>query len=93
MQIDLKQASYNNFVLRAKMTYKLSWKIIERKIAEPEKMIAKYFVYYQWLSFLICNFLVFLSDKWSYLTIEFLFVIWLHSTHLIKSYIEKIIIF
>ena len=66
------------------MTYKLPWKIIERKIVEPEKMIAKYFVYYQWLSFLICNFLVFLSDKWSYLTIEFLFVIWLHSTHLIK---------
>ena len=47
MQIDLKQASYNNFLLRAKMTYKLSWKIIERKIAEPEKMIAKHFVYYQ----------------------------------------------
>ena len=46
MQIDLKQASYNNFLLSAKMTYKLSWKIIERKIAEPEKMIEKYFVYY-----------------------------------------------
>ena len=47
MQIDVKQRSYNNFLLRAKMTYKLSWKIIERKIAEPEKMIAEYFVYYQ----------------------------------------------
>ena len=47
MQIDLKQASYNNFLLSAKMTYKLSWKIIERKIAEPEKTIAKNFVYYQ----------------------------------------------
>ena len=53
----------NNFLLSAKMTYRLSWKIIESKIAEPEKMIAKYFVYYQLLSFLICNFLVFLSDK------------------------------
>ena len=39
MQIDLKQASYNNFLLSAKMTYKLSWKIIETKIAEPEKML------------------------------------------------------
>ena len=76
------------------MTYKLSWKIIERKIAEPEKMITKNFVYYQWLSFFICNFLVFLSDKWSYLTNEFLFVIWLHSTHLIKYVLYwKIIIF
>ena len=70
------------------MTYKLSWKIIERKLGE--QMIAKYFVYYQWLFFLISNFLVFLSDKWSYLTTEFLFVIWLHSTQLSMSYIEKL---
>ena len=74
------------------MTYKLSWKIIEMKIAEPEKTIAKYSVYYQWLSFLICNFLVFLLDKWSYLTTEFLFVIWLHSTRLIKHVLYWIIV-
>ena len=47
MQIDLKQTSYNNFLLSAKMTCKLAWKITERKIAEPEKTIAEYFVYYQ----------------------------------------------
>ena len=40
MWIDLKQGNYNNFLLSAKMTYKLSYKIIERKIKEPEKIIA-----------------------------------------------------
>ena len=71
----MKQDSYNKFLLSAKMTYKLSSQIIERRIAEPEKTIAiDYFVYYQWLYFLVCNFLVFLLDKWSYLTTEFLFV-------------------
>ena len=48
MQIDLKQASYDNFLLSAKMTYKLSWKIIERKIAEPGKMIVSTGHRYSW---------------------------------------------